>query len=270
MYNRFCRRAARLLPAGSLLPRLFSLLLAAVPALPAAAQDTLFYDNIFNPVTDTATAYFMEVRRCEPTDPNRCIVMNYLAHTGSLVSVMKYSNYAEYMLHGRCSYWYPNGTVCREATYKNGMLQGAESIYYPNGQLKRKLMWDQDTLVSGTFFNEDGTPKTEVYQEDMYSTEWRVPPAFPGGSDSLNLFFWRTIHYPPEARENNIQGTVLVSFVVERNGDVVDARVQEAVSPLLDKEALRLVRMMPRWLPARVNGIPVRVRYVFPVTFRLE
>ncbi|MCK6691158.1 MAG: energy transducer TonB [Thermoanaerobaculia bacterium] len=63
---------------------------------------------------------------------------------------------------------------------------------------------------------------------------------------------------------------LLASFVVDRHGKVSDVRIEESVSPEIDKETLRVIRKMPRWEPGRINGIPIRVRYTIPVLFRLE
>ena len=68
----------------------------------------------------------------------------------------------------------------------------------------------------------------------------------------------------------NIQGRVICTFVVERDGSVSDIRIAKSVDPSLDKEAVRVVSAMPRWIPGRQNGQNVRVKYTLPVTFRLQ
>lgn len=237
------------------------------PAL--SAQDTLYYDRDFNLLLVPDSARFMEVRKCDVRDTSRCVVMTWLMH-GNLIAVMRYSNYAEHILNGRCSYWYENGSVFEEAIYKNDKKQGVESVFYPNGQLKRKVLWDNDSIVSGSFFQEDGTPKTEVFLHEAFLDEWEQPPAFPGGSDSLLYYLMQNIYYPEKSRENNEQGVVLASFVVDRNGAITKVQIEESVSPLIDEVALKVLRKMPRWEPGRINGIPVRVRLTVPLRFKLE
>lgn len=95
-------------------------------------------------------------------------------------------------------------------------------------------------------------------------------PTFPGGEVALVQFLNANIHYPEVAEENGIQGKVVISFVVERNGTVTNVEVVKSVDPLLDKEAIRVVRSMPQWKPGTQNGKPVRVKYTTPVTFRLQ
>ena len=95
-------------------------------------------------------------------------------------------------------------------------------------------------------------------------------PSFPGGISGLRTYLNQNIRYPAEAQENGVQGRVVVSFVVEKNGQINDVTVMRHVDPSLDKEAIRVVRNMPRWTPGKQEGEPVRVRYNVPVSFRLN
>lgn len=95
-------------------------------------------------------------------------------------------------------------------------------------------------------------------------------PKFPGGDSELLKFIAKSIKYPVIAQENGIQGRVICSFVVNRDGSVVDAEVLRGVDPSLDKEALRVISTMPKWTPGKQRGKPVRVKYTVPITFRLQ
>lgn len=95
-------------------------------------------------------------------------------------------------------------------------------------------------------------------------------PKFPGGEAKLLEFINKGIKYPVIAQENGIQGRVICSFVVNRDGSVVDAEVVRGVDPSLDKEALRVINTMPKWTPGKQRGKPVRVKYTVPITFRLQ
>lgn len=94
-------------------------------------------------------------------------------------------------------------------------------------------------------------------------------PSFPGGSGALNAWLSKNMRYPAIAEENGIQGKVIVSFVVERNGSITDVKVARSADPSLDREAVRVVKDMPNWIPGKQNGSAVRVKYNVPVTFRL-
>ena len=95
-------------------------------------------------------------------------------------------------------------------------------------------------------------------------------PSFPGGNEALMKFLQENVKYPVVAQENGVQGRVVVSFVVERDGSITDVKVVRSVDPSLDKEATRVVKSMPRWIPGKQNGAAVRVKYNVPVSFRLQ
>jgi protein TonB len=95
-------------------------------------------------------------------------------------------------------------------------------------------------------------------------------PEFPGGMAECMKFLGKNIKYPTISQENGVQGKVIVQFVVNKDGSVVDPVVVRSVDPYLDKEALRVINTMPKWKPGKQRGKPVRVRYTVPVTFRLQ
>ena len=95
-------------------------------------------------------------------------------------------------------------------------------------------------------------------------------PSFPGGQSALLQYLSSNIKYPVVAEENGVQGRVVCTFVVERDGSITDVRVIKSVDPSLDKEAVRVVKSMPKWIPGKQNGSAVRVKYTVPVTFRLQ
>ena len=97
-----------------------------------------------------------------------------------------------------------------------------------------------------------------------------VMPTFPGGQQALFEWLSKNIKYPVVAEENGVQGRVIVTFVVERNGSITDVQVAKSVDPSLDKEAVRVVKAMPHWIPGKQNGSAVRVKFTLPVTFRLQ
>ena len=111
-------------------------------------------------------------------------------------------------------------------------------------------------------------PKPEVSNKVFDVVE--EMPHFPGGAAALQAFLSSNTKYPVVAQENGVQGRVIVSFVVERDGSITDVRVVRSVDPSLDREASRVVRSMPRWSPGKQNGSTVRVKYTVPVVFRLQ
>jgi protein TonB len=95
-------------------------------------------------------------------------------------------------------------------------------------------------------------------------------PEFPGGTQALMKYLGESIKYPVIAQENGIQGRVICQFVVNKDGSIVDIEVVRSVDPSLDKEAVRVIKSMPKWTAGRQRGKPVRVKYTLPVNFRLQ
>ena len=145
---------------------------------------------------------------------------------------------------------------------------------------------DTDTAVGTTDFDK-GTDDLNVVREhkDEVIVEEKRPepvednrvfdvveqkPQFPGGDAALLKFIQEHLHYPPMAQENNIQGRVVVQFVVTKTGAVGDVRVVRGKDPDLDKEAVRVVKLLPKFIPGKMNGHAVNVWYTLPIQFKLQ
>ena len=111
-------------------------------------------------------------------------------------------------------------------------------------------------------------PKPEVETKIFEVVEQM--PSFPGGDAALMKYLQENVKYPVVAQENGVQGRVVISFVVERDGSITDVKVARSVDPSLDREAQRVVKSMPNWIPGKQNGSAVRVKYNVPVSFRLQ
>lgn len=109
--------------------------------------------------------------------------------------------------------------------------------------------------------NAQSESSTKVYDEvdEM--------PSFPGGLNGLMTFLAQNMVYPVTAQENGVQGRVIISFVVETDGSITDVKVARSVDPSLDREAMRVVKAMPKWTPGKKDGKPVRVKYTVPMVF---
>jgi len=139
---------------------------------------------------------------------------------------------------------------------------------------------------TGTVTNEDGknmedlgakemkedikveAPKPVQVKEEIF-TAVEQPPTFPGGDKALYEFIGRELRYPTVAQENGVEGRVVVQFVVQKDGSIGQAKVVKSVDPDLDKEALRVVRKLPKFVPGKMNGQAVNVWYTLPVRFKL-
>ena len=112
--------------------------------------------------------------------------------------------------------------------------------------------------------------QTEKHEPEKIFTSVEQMPQFPGGEAALMKFLSSHINYPPMAAENNVQGKVTLQFVVEKDGHVGEVKVIRSVDKDLDREAVRVVKSLPKFTPGRQNGQPVRVWYTLPVTFKLQ
>lgn len=112
--------------------------------------------------------------------------------------------------------------------------------------------------------------KLVVNDEDAVFQVVEQSPTFPGGMKALLKWLGKEIHYPPIAEEMGISGKVIVQFVIGKDGSVRDVEVLRSVDADLDKEAVRVVKKMPKWIPGKQQGVPVSVRFTLPITFKIQ
>lgn len=159
------------------------------------------------------------------------------------------------------------------------VLPWADGEYYDYSLTKTGSAWV--ISVYGAYFGAHGSVETlanadaqvTTYSSSGSSAVYDMveqQPSFPGGAGALNRWLAENVKYPARAAEEGIEGRVIVQFIVGTDGSITNARVVRSVNQYLDKEALRVVSVMPRWKPGMQDGKPVRVRYTVPVTFRLS
>ena len=164
---------------------------------------------------------------------------------------------------------------------RTGFKSNVVDLQKENGTLYwkrvKQIMADIDKYWSEhtpTSINHVGL--TENVVEDLDETAGPVyenveqMPSFPGGIGALMQYLTTNIKYPVVAEENGIQGRVVCTYIVERDGSLTNISVSRSVDPSLDKEAVRIISSMPRWIPGKHNGSLCRVKYTLPVTFRLQ
>lgn len=145
--------------------------------------------------------------------------------------------------------------------------QSRKAAPAPKAPLVAQEEEDDDVVLGGVGAVDSFEAKPDI--NGVYDIVEQMP-SFPGGDRKLMEYLASSIQYPPECKESCIQGRVIVTFVVERDGSISQAKVAKSLNPLLDAEALRVVNAMPKWIPGRQNGVTVAVKYTIPVTFRLK
>ena len=114
------------------------------------------------------------------------------------------------------------------------------------------------------------TSTAQTKKNDMVFDVVEVMPQFPGGQIAMLQYIMKNMKYPEQAMKEGIQGRVAVRFIVEKDGSISDVKPILSVHPLLNKEAVRVVKSMPKWTPGKQNGKPVRVRFNLPIMFKLN
>jgi protein TonB len=117
-------------------------------------------------------------------------------------------------------------------------------------------------IDNGDENKDGGTTKIYDFVEEM--------PSYPGGDAAMMAYLQRKINYPAIARETNVQGTVYLSFVVDKQGLIRDVTIKRGIGAGCEEEAIRVINSMPAWRPGKSNGRPVFVNYVLPITFSLK
>jgi len=153
--------------------------------------------------------------------------------------------------------------IVDEGNVKNGKREGVWKGNYQRLKLALTETYSDGALIQGTATSDDG--KTTSYTKTR-----GTPPQFKGGLEAFSNYLGTHIIYPTLARKIDQQGTVIVSFVVEKDGKVSDIKVRRSVSTDIDSEAVRVIKNSPRWIPGMQFGRPVRVNYSVPISFTLR
>lgn len=136
--------------------------------------------------------------------------------------------------------------------------------------LNRKIYKENKEFAAKINALKNGESEFEEEVVETVFTKVEIMPEFPGGQSRMFSFIGKTVRYPEIARENNVQGKVYIQFVVNKDGSIDEAKVLRGIGYGCDEEALRAVNKMPNWNPGEQKGKPVKVKFVLPVSFRLN
>jgi TonB family protein len=178
----------------------------------------------------------------------------------SLGNITKETRYLHGRRYGPTKQNYAGGiNRWMEVDYVNDTLHGYLKVLYPNKQLKRYSKYDRGNLV----------------EETCYSSEGQVIPCLPFRSDAVfqgNMadYIGKNLRYPQEAKEQKLEGKVVVSFIVNEYGEIDEISIEKGLSEECDDEAIRLVKQMPKWNPAEIDGQTFAVKKTVPIVFWLK
>ena len=157
--------------------------------------------------------------------------------------------------------WHRTGEKFCVRNMKDGKFDGDAEYFFPNGQMSAKILYSEGEIKNESYWNEDGSPMTNLKEANRRAE-------YPG-KDKFSEFVARSLIYPTHLRNMGIQGRVVLSFSVQKDGSLADITVVKSAHPDLDKEAIRVVEKSKKWLPEKAFNQTFNVRYVFPVIFRL-
>ena len=155
--------------------------------------------------------------------------------------------------------FYKSGDKHIIRVYLKGKVNGDFLSYWPNGALKRKDFYKKGKFIEGKCWDENGN---EVAYYD-----YKIHPKFPGGKGALTNYVRDNFDLNQVPNVSSYR-KVQVSFYIDKDGSVVDAKMRKTADPMTNYQALKLVMDMPKWSPGLMDGSPVRVKYTLPITLR--
>ena len=226
------------------------------------ANDTLYF-HLSNPYASTKDAAGKFVRKAIMTkdsgwlaidynDSNRLVAMGHFTDTNFRTKIFAHHYFNTV-----------KGFHSLVRTYANGKLDGVTATFNSKGDTMWRQTYNQGKLVSQWFNPEYGL------QEATYD-QVEVESEFPGGATRWQHYLGNNLQYPKQAIKKEIQGMVIVLFIVSSKGEVTNVEVIQSVNPLLDAEAMRLIKASPNWTPSKWDGMKVAHWLAQPVVFKLE
>ena len=157
-------------------------------------------------------------------------------------------------------------TLCNIWKYASMLWVIAIFLFFSSFQTKAEPVIEMNIVQQDTANQIKPVSKDSI----QISNNLEVMPQFPCGNEALIKWLWKNITYPKEAAEKEIQGRVVVRFAIKSDGSIKEVEIVKPLDPLCDKEAMRVIKMMPKWTPGIRDGKPVDVYYSLPVTFKLR
>lgn len=236
--------------------------LLAIAAINVKAQDTTYIDNAGRTVKSLQLADYYRVVKPEADDVKKAKGVEYYK-SGKLKAkynlLDKGSVKPNWVMNGDYKSWYESGTRQSEIEYLVGIKHGKLKTYWPNGKLKRKEEYEMARFVEGKCYNEKG--------DHIEFFPYYQPAKFVGGNDSLYAYIRKYIKQIPADSGKLLLGHAMVDFAIDTDGAVTDVVVKKSSDNRFDAEAIRLVSAMPHWIPAKLDGEPIKSSKKHVVTF---
>lgn len=253
--------------------------------------DTVYFNEKWKESKKEKSVYYRIIKKID----SKYVVEDHQIK-GALIEKAEYSSIHPYVKDGCCKEYYPNDSLKNKGNYVNNMLQGKFWVYdsdgvliseetYKDNQLDGLSIYYTDGLDTGYVEREYlqgvllGTNEKNVFKKQKKVEKEAPPqvfiplevsPEYPGGDMARMEFLKKNLHYPIKARAANIEGAVYVAFTIEIDGTVSNPIVKRDIGGGCGDEALRIVKLMPKWRPGMQNSKPVKTKFVMPIKFILN
>lgn len=223
-------------------------------------QDTTYYNSDGIKVKNSLQAEYYQTLVKENITLKKLIERNYYMN-GKMREEIYYLDLSPKKKEGTQRFWFKNGQLKISTDYVDNKIHGNVQTYWPNGKLKRQDTFENNKYIAGTCYDSIGN-KVEHF-------DFLVYPSFPGGEKMLLEYLRNNIRYPSVAAEDHLEGKVVVKFIIGKDGTPIHISLKTGVDRALDKEALRVVRAMPKWTPFILDGEQINFWYTLPIIFRM-
>ncbi len=241
--------------------RISLIIILITSSLASQAQDTLYFklSNPFNTVKDPNGKY---IRKAIQTKDSAWLAYDY--NWNNTLIVRGYYSDTNFKTKLFCHEIYNQAHGWREEIrcYKDGSLDGIRAGFNKSGDTLWKNLMAENKVIEEKHFP-GYIPRQVIYEMVEVESE------FPSGRRAWIQFLQDNIRYPKQARKKKIEGEVVVQFIIDKDGKVTNVEVLHSVDPLLDQEAVRLIKSSPDWIPAQQNGKPVKSSRKQPIIFSL-
>ncbi|MBJ7427833.1 MAG: TonB family protein [Bacteroidia bacterium] len=264
-----------------LIKAIFIYLFFCLPTLVFAQQklDTIFYDEYWREtsIRDSVHFYRIPTKLENNFKVEDYYVSNKIQMIGYVVSLHQDSKTGHFQYfhengnlssegnfefnerEGTWKFYYENGKIWYQTFYFNGLMNGELKSFYRSGELKRKAKFKNNVMVSEKCYD------SKIDNSDFMPII--TYPSFVGGEEEMNLYLANNVTYPQKAKDNNIEGRVVLKFWIETNGYIDSITVLSKPKPFLDEELIRVIRKMPSWVPGKADCQDQKLSYILPFVF---
>lgn len=223
-------------------------------------QDTVYFDKNQN-AADKRSAFYFEVEHEDYTNSDRFVVESFYAD-GVRREVNYYRDKSKKEITGVSQKWYHDGQIKSRITHNGGKLNDTVITYWETGQLKREDIFQNEKFIKGTCYDINGNK--------IRHFDYEVMPEYPGGESKLLSDIYNSIVMPEIVRTTLLKEKVIARFYVDTEGFVGDIEIVKGDYPEVNKEVIRVLSSLRRWKPGMIDGEPVKVWYVVPITFEVK